>query len=90
MTGISSTTIVFVLDTGVQAPPVVVNLRVAVPKKAGGGVQIAFNVVADGLNVPPEAVDHIPPVAPPPIEPPRTADVPPWQIDSIDGPRSTI
>ena len=90
MTGSSSTTIVFVSDVRLQTPPVVVKVRIAVPKKAAGGVQVAFRVVADGLKVPPEVVDQIPPVAPPPTEPPKAIDVLPWQIDGITGPTPIV
>ena len=57
--------------------PVVVNINVAVPLKPAGGVHVAFKSFALGLKVPPAVVDHVPPVALPPILPPNTADVPP-------------
>jgi hypothetical protein len=60
-----------------QAPPEVVKISVAVPEYPGAGVQVAFKVVAFGLKVPPAVVDQIPPVAEPPTEPPKGADVPP-------------
>ena len=56
-------------------PPLVVSVSVAVPLYPAGGVQVAFNVVALGLKVPPAGVDHVPPVAEPPTEPPNAADV---------------
>jgi hypothetical protein len=61
-------------------PPLVVSVNVAVPLYPAGGVHVAFNVVALGLKVPPGGVDHVPPVAEPPTEPPNAADVTPWHI----------
>jgi hypothetical protein len=61
-------------------PPLVVSVNVAVPLYPPGGVHVAFNVVAFGVNVPNAGVDHVPPVAEPPTEPPNDADVPPWHI----------
>jgi hypothetical protein len=40
--------------------------------------------------VPPAGVDHVPPVAPPPTEPPRPAVVPPWQIAAMAAPTLTV
>ena len=59
--------------------PDVVNVSVAVPKKAAGGVHVAFKVLALGAKVPPAVVDQAPPVAEPPTEPASTTD-PPLQI----------
>jgi hypothetical protein len=61
-------------------PPLVVSVNVAVPLYPPGGVHVAFNVVAFGVNVPNAGVDHVPPVAEPPTEPPNAADVPPWHM----------
>ena len=36
--------------------------------------------MALGLKVPPALLDHVPPVAEPPTEPPSAAEVPPWQM----------
>jgi hypothetical protein len=58
-------------------PPLVVSVNVAVPLYPPGGVHVAFNVVAFGVNVPNAGVDHVPPMAEPPTEPPNDADVPP-------------
>jgi hypothetical protein len=57
--------------------PVVVKVRVAVPLYPAGGVHVAFNVLAFGLNVPPAGVDQVPPVAEPPTLPDKTVVVPP-------------
>ena len=74
------TVIVFDAEADPQEPPVVVNARVAVPEYPAGGVHVALGSFTFGLKVPPASVDHIIPVALPPIEPPRAAVVPPWQI----------
>ena len=58
------------------AIPVVVNVNIAVPLKLAGGVQVAFKSVAVGVKVPPAGVDHIPPVADPPIAPDKAMVVP--------------
>jgi hypothetical protein len=58
-------------------PPLVVSVNVDVPLYPPGGVHVGFNVVALGLKVPPAGVDHVPPVAEPPILPPNAAEVPP-------------
>ena len=71
------TVIVFDAEAVPQELPVVVNIKVAVPEYPPGGVQVAFKSFAFGLNVPPASVDHVPPVALPPIEPPRATVVPP-------------
>ena len=60
-----------------QEPPLVVKVRVVVPEKPAGGVHVAFKSFAFGLKVPPAGVDQVPPVAPPPTEPPSTTVVPP-------------
>jgi len=55
--------------TGQGVIPVVVSVNTAVPENAAGGVQVAVNVFALGVKVPPEGVDQVPPVAEPPIVP---------------------
>ena len=60
-----------------QVPPLVVKVSVAVPEYPAGGVHVAFKSFAFGLKVPPAGVDHVPPVAPPPTEAPRTRVVSP-------------
>jgi hypothetical protein len=70
--------------------PLAVNVSVAVPLYPAGGVHVAFNVVALGLNVPPDDDDHVPPVALPPTEPPSAADDPPWQIAVNAEPAFTV
>jgi hypothetical protein len=84
------TVIVLVLDVTAHDPPVVVKVSVAVPLYAGGGVHVAFKVVAEGIKAPPAGVDHIPPVAPPPTVPLKAAEVPPWQMADITGPIPTL
>ena len=84
--GFGFTVIVFDAEADPQEPPDVVSARVAVPEYPAGGVHVAFKSLAFGLKVPPASVDHVPPVALPPIEPPRAAVVPPWQIAAIAGP----
>lgn len=84
------TTTVLLANTDPQLPPVVVNVSVAVPVYPGGGVQVALSVFAFGLNVPPAGVDHVPPVAPLPTEPPKAAVVPPLQIPAMAGPALTV
>ena len=56
--------------------PVEVRVNTAAPVKAGGGVHVAFKVLAFGLNVPPAGVVHVPPVDAPPNVPDRVV-VPP-------------
>ena len=78
--GVVFTVIVTIEVTAVQVPvPVAVNVRIAEPVNAPGGVQVAVKVLASGVNVPPAGVLHVPPVAVPPTLPARTAE-PPWQI----------
>ena len=78
--GVGKTVIVTVEEAAVQGDiPVVVNVRTAVPEYAGGGVQVAPRFVLLGLNEPPAGVDHIPPVAEPPIIPFKLTE-PPLQI----------
>jgi hypothetical protein len=88
--GLGFTTIVLLKVVVPQEPPLVVSTRVAVPEYAGGGVQVAFRSVALGLNVPPAVVLQVPSVAPPPTEPPKFAEVPPWQIAVIAPPTFTV
>jgi len=76
-TGVGLTICVLLAVATPHEPPLVVNTKVAVPLYAAGGVQFAFNVVAPGENVPPAVVDHVPPVADPPILPPNETEVPP-------------
>jgi hypothetical protein len=76
--GVGLTTILTVEVAAEQGLiPVVVNVNVAVPLYPAGGVHVAFNVLAFGLNVPPAGVDHVPPVADPPTLPDKTVVVPP-------------
>lgn len=63
-----------------QEPPLVVRVRVAVPKKSIGGCHLALRVVAFGTNVPPADDDQVPPVAEPPTLPPSWAEFSPWHI----------
>ena len=88
--GIGVTTIVFDTDVVPQFPPDVVKISVAVPEYPAGGVHVAFKLVAFGLKVPPAVVDHIPPVALPPTEPPNAPDVHPWQIAAIAAPAFAV
>jgi hypothetical protein len=88
--GLGFTTIVLLEVVVPQGPPLVVSTKVAVPEYAGGGVQVAFKSVALGLNVPPAVVLQVPPVAPPPTEPPKFAEVPPWQMAVIVPPTFTV
>jgi hypothetical protein len=74
------TTCVFEALAVPHDPPFVVNVSIAVPLNPEGGVQVEFNVVAFGLKVPPTGVDHVPPMAEPPMLPPKATEVPPWQI----------
>lgn len=60
--------------------PVVVKVRIALPLKPGGGVQVAVKVVALGVKTPPAGEDQIAPVAEPPIAPDNAFVVPPWHI----------
>ena len=65
-----------------QAPPAVVKVKVAVPVKPAGAVQVVVFGVNPALlaNVPPEVVDHTALVALPPKDPPKAPVVPPWQM----------
>ena len=83
---VGSTVIFLFADAAAQAPPLVVSVSVAVPLYAPGGVHVAFNVVAPGLNVPPAGVDQVPPVAEPPTDPPSAAEVPPRHIAAMAPP----
>ena len=67
-----------------------VKVRVAVPENAAGGVQVAFKSFGFGINVPPDGVDHVPPVALPPTEPPKATVVPPWQIAGMAPPAFAV
>jgi hypothetical protein len=89
-TGVANTVIVFESVAGPQEPPLVVRVRVAVPLYPAGGVQVASRSVSDGEKVPPAGVDQVPPVAEPPTEPPRAAEVPPWQKLDIAGPALAV
>ena len=73
--GFGLTTIVLLAKVVPHEPPLDVRVKVAVPLYPPGGVQIAFKFVALGANVPPVGEDHVPPVAPPPTEPPKTAEL---------------
>ena len=69
-----------------------VSVKVAVPVNGGGGVQVAVPGVLPPLfaNVPPAPPsDHTAEVVPSRNEPPKAADMPPWQISAIAGPTST-
>jgi hypothetical protein len=88
--GLGLTTTVLFADVVPHEPPLVVRVNVAVPEYPAGGVHVAFKVVAVGLKVPPAGVDHVPPVAPPPTDPPSAAEVPPWQIAAMAGPMFTV
>jgi hypothetical protein len=88
--GLGLTTTFFVAKVVPQDPPLVVRVSVAVPVYAGGGVHVALRVVAVGLKVPPAGVVQVPPVAPPPTDPPRAAVVPPWQMAAMAGPALTV
>jgi len=90
-TKVGFTVICLFADVVPHEPPLVVNVNVAVPLNAAGGVHVAFNVVAFGLNVPPTPPsDHVPPVAPPPTEPPNAPEIPPWHIAVIAPPAFTV
>ena len=73
-----------------QIPPEEVNVRVAVPEKDAGAVQVAFKLVAFGLNVPPAEDVQVPAVAGEVILPPRAADDPPAQIAAKPAPTFTV
>lgn len=77
--GVVFTTCVFDAVVVLQLPPVVVKIKVAVPVKPTGGVQVAvFGVLPELLaNVPPEVVDQVAPVALPPKDPPKPTVVVP-------------
>ena len=64
-------TVIFTVDVAAVHGfiPVVVSVNTARPEKAAGGAHVAFNDVGLGVNVPPDGVDHIPPVAEPPTVP---------------------
>jgi hypothetical protein len=49
--------------------PLAVNVKVTAPVAPEEGINVAFNVLAFGKKVPPELEDHVPPVAPPVIDP---------------------
>src|ERR1035437_1151496 len=91
--GFGLTVIVFVAKVVTHEPPAVVNLNVTgVPEPAA-----AVYVVVAGVKPPlfvndppaPPSV-HTADVAPPPNDPPSTAEVPPWQIATIAPPTLTV
>ena len=87
ITGGAFTRIVFeAVVAGGQVPPVGVSTKVAVPEKPAGAVHVAFKVFASGLKEPPAVVDQVPPVAVPETDPPKGADVPPWQMAASAAP----
>ena len=66
-------------------------MSVAVPEYAGGGVHVAFTLLADGLKLPPIPPSlQVPPVALPPAEPPRADVVPALQMAGMAGPGLTV
>ena len=67
----------YFVDETVLQPPVVVKVSKACPENPVGGVHVALSVDVFGLNVPPTLLDHTPPVAVPPIEPPSGPVIPP-------------
>lgn len=82
--------ILFDAEVVPQEPPDEVNVRVAVPVYPAGGVQVAFNVVALGENVPPADDVQVPLVAGALTLPPKAAETPPWQIAAKPGPTFTV
>ena len=90
ITALGFTTWVLLAVAEPHDPPLLVSVSVAVPLKPAGGDQVAFKVVAFGLKVPPDAVDHVPPVADPPTMPPRGEEVPPWHIAASAGPALAV
>jgi hypothetical protein len=72
--GLAFTVIVLVTTTGAH-PPLVVKVNVIFPVEPFA-VYVAFATFV-GLFTVPELAVQVPPVAPPPIEPPKTAEVPP-------------
>ena len=77
-------------------PPDVTNASVTVAGADADAVYVAVPGVLPVLllNVPAvrpvRPSDHIADVAPPPKEPPRATDVPPWQIAGIADPAKTV
>jgi hypothetical protein len=88
--GIGLTTCDLLDVTTPHDPPLLVRTNVAVPLNAAGGVQVAFIVVAFGLNIPPAVVDHVAPVAEPPNDPPNPGVVPFWQMAARTEPALTV
>ena len=85
------TTILLVAEVVPQEPPLVVKVKVIGVVELAAAVKVAVPGVLPVLfvNVPLGA-DHTAAVAPPVNEPPRTADVPPWQIAVITVPALTV
>jgi len=74
-----------------QLPPVVVSVSVTEPEYPVGGVYVAFSVVLFGLNVPPiPPSDQTPPVAVPPMDPPKALVVTSTQLEERLAPASTV
>jgi len=80
MVALGLTTWVLLSVATPQEPPLVVRVKIAVPKKSAGGFHLAFKLLALGTKVPPADDVHVPPVAEPPTLPPSASVVPPWQI----------
>lgn len=75
LTGFKGFTMIVLLALAEEQGPVVVSTRVAVPLKPAGGVQVALRSLAEGLNVPPAEELQLPPMALPPTDPPKAAEV---------------
>ena len=85
------TTIFLVAEVVPHDPPLVVNVNMIGVVELAAAVKVAVEGVLPVLfvNVPLGA-DHTAAVAPPPNEPPRATEVPPWQIAVIADPALTI
>lgn len=92
-TGVVFTVTFLLADVVPQKPPLVVSVKVTVP---GADAEAVYNALAGLLFVnepalpPDKPSDQVPPVAPPPTEPPRARVVLPWHKFATAGPALTV
>ena len=70
-------------------PPLVVNVNVILPLSDAPAVYVALATSVSFVHDPDPPL-HLPPVAPPPTDPPIAADVVPWHIADNPLPALTV